>query len=327
MRLLVRRFRCRESGCQRNIFAERLPQIAAARARETARLAEVLGIVGYAMGGNPGARLINQLGMPGSPDTVLRRVKARLRHYDGGRVRVLGVDDWAWRKRQRYGAMLMDMEHNRVIDLLPDRSAESFACWLGSHPEVEMITRDRSTLYADGGRQGAPWAVQITDRYHLVSNLSEAAERDIQQLQMKARAELAKSEEDRRGGRSRPRSRRLTLVEAQYQQCRNARYQRYQAVLELRRQAYTQEAIGEKMGLSPDTVARWLNAPGFPERQIRRDRRRDRARFLQDCQRGLQASQARLHYSPSRIAALLNKPPHQVLKTSQAPELFQAVKV
>jgi len=109
-------------------------------------------------------------------------------------VRVLSVDDRAWRKKQRYGTMLMDLERSQVIDLLPDRSANSFARWLGLHPEVEVITRDRSSLYADGGRQGAPSAVQITDRYHLVSNLTEAVERDIQQLQIDARKQLAQGE-------------------------------------------------------------------------------------------------------------------------------------
>ena len=88
----------------------------------------------------------------------------------------------------------MDLERSQVIDLLPVRSADSFAEWLASHPEVEVITRDRSSLYADGGRKGAPSAVQITDRFHLVSNLSEAVERDIQQLQIDARKQLAQSE-------------------------------------------------------------------------------------------------------------------------------------
>jgi transposase len=87
--------------------------------------------------------------------------------------------------------MLFDLERSQVIDLRPARSADSFAQWLGFHPEVEVITRDRSSLYADGGRQGAPSAVQITDRYHLVSNLSEAVERDIRQLQIDARKQLS----------------------------------------------------------------------------------------------------------------------------------------
>ena len=131
------------------------------------------------MGGLPGSRLLSRLGIHSSDDTVLRRVKAPQRALEAVKVRVLGVDDWAWRKRQRYGTLLMDLEQRQVIDLLPMRSADSFADWLKKHPEVELITRDRSGLYGDGGRHGAPSAIQITDRYHLMSNLSEAVERDI----------------------------------------------------------------------------------------------------------------------------------------------------
>jgi transposase len=126
------------------------------------------------------------------------------------------VDDWAWRKRQKYGTMVMDLERGRVIDLLPVRSAESFAQWLQLHPEAELITRDRCDLYADGGRRGAPTAAQINDRYHLVSNLSEAVERDVQHLQVQARAGLARQQESPTAGK-------LTLVEARRQRCRQAR--------------------------------------------------------------------------------------------------------
>jgi len=199
----------------------------------------------------------------------------------------------------------MDLKRGRVIDLLPVRSAESFAAWLRSHPEVELITRDRCGLYADGGRQGAPKAAQINDRYHLVSNLSEAVEREVQQLQILARAELVRQKE-------RPISGKLTLVEARRQRCRQARYERYLAVKELGRQGKTQWAIAEQMRMQPETVARWLHAPEFPERKIRSDRRRDPARFLQDQERGLQPSLTRTHLAAGRVTALLMKPPKPV---------------
>ena len=168
-------------------------QIWRVRRRGRPRVYARSGLVGYALGGLPGERLLHRLGIVRSDDTVLRRVKSRVRGTSQPKVRVLGVNDWAWRKRQRYGTMLMDLELLHVIDLLPVRSAESFAHWLGLHPEVEVITRDRSGLYADGGRQGAPSAVQITDRYHLVSNLGEAMERDLQQLQIDARRQLTQT--------------------------------------------------------------------------------------------------------------------------------------
>lgn len=276
----------------------------APNARETLRLSEVVGLIGYALGGLPGERLLHRMGIRSSDDTVLRRVKHRASGASQPSVRVLSVDDWAWRKKQRYGTMLMDLERFRVIDLLPVRSAESFARWLDLHPEVEVITRDRSSLYADGGRQGAPSAVQITDRYHLVSNLSEAVERDIQQLQIEARKQLAQS-----GAGEPEKTRKLTLVEARRERCRQARYQRYLTVHELRRQGQTQLEIATKVGISAEAISRWLHAPAFPERRIRSDRQRDQALFIQNRERGLQTSLTRTHYSAGRVSALLSMPP------------------
>jgi transposase len=107
----------------------------------------------------------------------------------------------------------MDLEQRRVIDLLPIRSAGSFADWLRQHRGVEIIARDRCGLYAEGGRKGAPTAAQVTDRYHLMSNLSEAVEQTLQQLQIEARASWAQPASPQP-------FKRLTLVEARYQRCR-----------------------------------------------------------------------------------------------------------
>jgi transposase len=313
LQLLIRRFRCRNAQCHRKIFAERLSAVVSPRARQTIRLRQIVGATGYALGGLPAHRLLQRLGISVSRDTILRIVKSRLRALPKPQVRVLGVDDWAWRKRQHYGTLLMDLESRRVIDLLPVRSATSFGDWLRGHPEIRIITRDRSTLYADGGRQGGPDAVQVLDRYHLVSNLSDAVERDVQQMQIQARAALRRETTPN----SEAKADRLTLIEARRQRCREARYQRYVAVVELRQQGYTQETIGEKIGLQPETVASWLHANGFPERRIRSDRRRDSARYRQDVERGLHPSRARFNYSAGRIAALLVQPPPR-LSSSQS---------
>ena len=308
IQLRVRRFRCRNQQCERKIFAERLPGIAAPKARETDRRGEIIRLIGYALGGLPGSRLLERLGMTASRDTVLRRVKTVSRRHEDAKVRVVGVDDWAWRKQQRYGTLLMDLEQRRVIDLLPVRSASSFAQWLRLHPGVEIIARDRCGLYAEGGREGAPSAVQINDRYHLMSNLSEAVEREIHQLQIAARSEGVQE------ANPKP-SRKLTLVEARYQRCRQARYERYTAVVELRRQGHTQLEIAAKIGVGADTVARWLHGRRFPERRIRRDRRRDRARFLQDQEWGLHPGITRTHFSSARMSALLLTPPRELSST------------
>jgi transposase len=113
-----------------------------------------------------------------SDDTILRTVK----RVDGDPaavpLRVVGVDDWAWKKGQTYGTILVDLERNGVIDLLPERSAESLAAWLAQHPGIEFISRDRQGLYADGARSGAPQAQQVADRFHLALNLGTAVEQE-----------------------------------------------------------------------------------------------------------------------------------------------------
>jgi transposase len=134
--LLVRRFYCRNPVCPRRTFAEPLPNLLAPRARRTRRLATAQGRVGVTCGGKAGARLLHRLGMPASADTVLRLVRA-IPLPERVTPRVLGVDDWALKKGQTYGTILVDLEARRVTDLLPDRTAQtaSSSWWRGGLPE------------------------------------------------------------------------------------------------------------------------------------------------------------------------------------------------
>src|SRR5207245_210668 len=179
--LRVRRFRCRNPDCQREVFTERVEGVPP-YLRRTIRLVEIVRLVGYVAGGLPGARLLARLAILTSDDTVLRRIKVpSSATLSSNPPDVLGVDDWAWRKGHTYGTILVDLEQHCVVDLLPCRSAESFEAWLKEQPRIRVISRDRSGLYAEGARLGSPAAMQVADRFHLLLNLSAAVERALEE--------------------------------------------------------------------------------------------------------------------------------------------------
>ena len=275
LRVRARRFFCDGASCERRIFCERLPEIAA-QARKTGRLEGALLAIVLELGGRAGARLAAELGLVVGRDALLARAK-RAAPADVGKVRVLGVDDFAFRKGHAYGTVLVDLERHRVVDLLPERSQEGLVAWLKRHPEVEVAARDRSNVYREALAKGAPDAVQVADRWHLMHNLALTLEDFLLQKRPTLReAAMPEAEpEDRSDGAfgswpimpNRPRNHDRKVEEAArkrherlIEQWRNIR-RLYLAGADLR-------DICRRLGVSPRTVYRYKDLTEPPPRPV-----------------------------------------------------------
>jgi transposase len=268
LHVLVRRFRCLDPACPRRTFAERLTDVAAAAARRTDRLGTVQRHLALAMGGEAAARLTRRLAMIASPDTLLRMIGAAAPDIPARPTpRVLGVDDWAWRRGHRYGTMLVDLERDAVVDLLPDRQAGTLAAWLRRHPGVQIVARDRAGAYADGVRQGAPEAIQVADRWHLLCNLSAAVQGITDRHASAARAAARHIAETlaTRAAALAPTPLCKSNATVRAGEAAFARRQgRYEEIARLRAEGVSLRRIAAGLGIERKTVRRWLRLGHAP---------------------------------------------------------------
>jgi transposase len=177
--LHVRKFHCDNPGCNRSIFVERVTGFAESYARRTVQLDELLSLIAFANGGECGSRVAAEMCITISPQSLLRLIRRRgVGTIVGGRV--LGIDDWSFAKRKRYGSLIVDLEGHRVVDLLPDRLAETVSAWMKAHPGIEIVSRDRGDNFIAGVTEGAPDARQVADRWHLHHNLGEMLKRLVE---------------------------------------------------------------------------------------------------------------------------------------------------
>ncbi len=300
LHLRVRRFRCRVRWCARQVFCERLPEVARPWARRTERQRQCLERHGVDLGGNAGARHCRVEAVTVSARTLLRLVR-QIPLPVVGAVRALGVDDWGLLRGQRYGTILVDLDRHEVLDLLPDRTAATVVAWLMQHPEIEVISRDRAGAYAEAARLGAPQATQVADRFHLDKSVTEALERYLlrhhQQLRQAAQppppvpapypvplipsADAPPPPEDmatEQGPETSPVETPPVALSApaaptragRLAQTRRARrHALYEEVCALHAQGHSLRAIAATTGLARGTVHKFVRLDSFPELQPR----------------------------------------------------------
>lgn len=272
---------CENPECERCIFTERLPGIARPWARRTERLAEVQTELGLTVGGRAGACLSELLHSLVSRDTLIRLVRHQAVELFPT-PRVLGIDDWAKRKGQSYGTILVDLETHQVVEVLPERNAKCVEQWLKAHPGVEIISRDRAGEYAAGASAGAPEAIQVADRFHLLKNLGDTLtealkqhRRELRSISLKPKAVNGPPQKPTPASEPGPDNAPVPAMSAtsprqrRSQQKRAQRLALYERVCELTAQGWMQKTIAAELGLCAKTISRWLAAGRFPELQPR----------------------------------------------------------
>jgi len=269
LRLRVRRFLCNSPSCNRQTFSEQLPELAVPYGRQTLRLAQTLQQVGQQAGGEGGQRVAQMFRSGVSADTMLRLIR-RIPSPSIPMPSVIGIDDWAFRKGQRYGTIVVDLVARRPIALLPDRTVDTAATWLAAHPELTIVSRDRGNNYIEAADRGAPQATQVADRWHILKNLREAVHEYLkrtcrtwqQHLLPPAGAEPL-PEPAPIGGTL------LTKAQQRKQAVRARRLARYEQVVALHQQGVGIRAIGQQLHLARHTVRSYLRPGSFPERAPR----------------------------------------------------------
>jgi transposase len=297
--LTVRKFFCRNADCQRKIFTERFPTFVEPWAQMTVRLCEEIQAIGLSTSGSLGTRLSARLGISTSWMTVLRRIMD-LPTSAAGAVVALGIDDFSFRRGRKFGTILVDLEAHAVIDVLAKRSSQTAADWMRQHPEINYVSRDRGKDYTQGASEGAPQAIQVSDRFHLMKNLVEAIEPEVSRCYKHLRQaqlplptpSLPQADEWR------------PVPDADAERKRLARLadkqERFMQVKDLLSHGLSPKEIAQRLEMPVRTVYRWQGREACPAHQPQRNQQTNKQERFE------QAKALRLHgLSQKEIAGRL----------------------
>ncbi len=263
--LQVRKFFCENSDCTRKIFSERFKQQLKSYARRFERLNELLSSMGLELGGNVAQRVGKQCFVRISASTILRLIiKCPIQAIAAPKI--IGVDDWAFKKRMKYGTIIVDLEKNKVIELLPDREAKTLSRWLEQHPSVEIVSRDRSQTYASAITEANKNIVQIADRWHILANLTEGFEQflNTQRQSIKEVAVELKSTNAVESAENPPPVVEIENdIELNQVQSMSKYHDNFLKTKQLQIEGYSKSKIARLLEMSRNTVKKYWNMPSF----------------------------------------------------------------
>ncbi len=263
LHLHVRKFYCDQHGCPRRIFTERLPQVTSPHGRYTFGLRQLLGQLGQEQGGAPGAHSAKLLGMQTTARSILRFMHA-LPLPAIVEPQIIGIDEWAWKRRRRYGAIIVDLERNKPIALLPDRSQQTIIQWLKRYPTINIVARDRSKEFAAAITAALPQAKHVADRWHVAKNLAEHLDKVVSARWKHLTTAVGAAETPPEPIPVSPPARRLRQAPGA---------ERYQQMLALAQAGLPTGTIAKRLGVGPRTIRRWLAVAHGPYAGRRKPRR------------------------------------------------------
>ena len=275
--ILSGKYFCDNAECSRKIFTERFKQEISPYYRRFNRCKELLRNFALELGGNKGAAISRLAKLPVSPSTILRIIKRQHLPIPMVTSGIIGIDDWAFKKGNTYGTIIVDLTQNKVIDLLADRESETICKWLKEHQELKIISRDRGGPYSKGALEGAPQAIQVADRFHLLMNLGDATKKMFQSMgkELKELFTLYHNADKPVEPVSTPEDIRLSEVETENKATEtintNIELQlRFNKVKELFSQGYTIRAISRSLHVTRITIRKYIGMDFLPKKNSSR---------------------------------------------------------
>lgn len=272
--MLSGKYFCDNPDCTQKVFTERFTKEIYPYHRRFNRCAELLRSLALELGGNKGSAISRLANLPVSPSTILRIIKRQDLHVAQITSGIIGIDDWAFKKGKTYGTIIVDLYQNKVVDLLPDRECATICQWLRDHQEVAVISRDRGGPYSKGGREGAPQAIQVADRFHLLMNLGEATKKMFQSMGKELTKSFALYNLSNAGTNILPASTIIDLKEQEvattHPSATNASLElqlRFNKVKDLKGQGYTIRAISRSVGITRATIRKYIRMDFLPKKK------------------------------------------------------------